>query len=84
MVVVFWWSFVMALIFKYAQTVINMFKHYDPMLLDEEELPDGPMKDFYEETTLSHEWLTLNEEEKRERLDKELNEYMSKSKPKHE
>jgi hypothetical protein len=42
------------------------------------------MRDFYEETTLSPEWLALSEEEKREHLDKELDEYMSKSKPKHE
>ena len=95
----------MAFIYKYAQTVINLFKRYDPEILDddglvghasfsdneeddveeeEEEEIDDPMRDFYEETTLSPEWLALSEEEKRERLDKELDEYMSKSKPKHE
>ena len=103
MVLVLWWSFVMAFIYKYAQTVINLFKRYDPAILDddnddglvghasfsdneeeEEEEIDDPMRDFYDETTLSPEWLALSEEEKRERLDKELDEYMSKSKPKHE
>jgi hypothetical protein len=104
MVLVLWWSFVMAFIYKYAQTVINLFKRYDPAILDddddglvghasfsdneeeeeEDEEVDDPMRDFYEETTLSPEWLALSEEEKRERLDKELDEYMSKSKPKHE
>lgn len=86
----------MAFIYKYAQTVINLFKRYEPAILDDdglvghasfsdnEEEVDGPMRDFYEETTLSPEWLALSEEEKRERLDKELDEYMSKSKPKHE
>ena len=33
------------------------------------------MKDFYEETTLSREWLEKTEEEKKKILDKELDEY---------
>jgi hypothetical protein len=103
MVLVLWWSFTMAFVYKYAQTIINLFKRYDPAILDdddelvghasfsdseeedeEDDLPDGPMRDFYEETTLSPEWITLSEEEKRARLDKDLDEYMSKSKSKHE
>ena len=99
----------MAVIYKYAQTVINLFGRHDPAILDDdsivghatfsdsdddsrtsfsdsddEEEIDDSMRDFYEETTLSPRWLALSEEEKRERLDKELDEYMSKSKPKHE
>ena len=102
----------MVFIYKYTQTVINLFRRYDPSILDgdddecddgfvghasfsddedddnaslsDEEDEDEPMRDFYEETTLSPRWLGLSEEEKRERLDKELDEYMSKSKPKHE
>ena len=117
MVLVLWWSFVMAFIYKYAQTVINLFRRYDPVILDDDgvvghasfsdsdddsrttfsdsdddSLSDSdddevlyePMRDFYEETTLSPRWLALSEEEKRERVDKELDEYMSKSKTKRE
>ena len=105
MVLILWWSFVMAVIYKYSQTVVNLFRRYDPVILDDdlvghasfsdsdgdeteededEDVPDGPMRDFYDETTLSPEWTAMSEEEKRERLDKELDEYMSKSKPKHE
>jgi hypothetical protein len=38
------------------------------------------MKDFYDETTLSPEWLTKSDKEKKFILDKELDEYMSKNK----
>lgn len=37
------------------------------------------MKDFYEETTLTKEWLSKSEEEKKKILDRELEEYKNKS-----
>ena len=46
---------------------------------DEEELEDF-MKDFYEETTFSQEWLNKTDQEKREILDRELDVYMNKVK----
>ena len=38
------------------------------------------MKDFYDETTLSPEWLAKSDKEKKLILDKDLEEYMSKNK----
>jgi len=46
---------------------------------EEEELEDF-MKDFYEETTFSQEWLNKTDQEKREILDRELDVYMNKVK----
>jgi hypothetical protein len=37
------------------------------------------MKDFYEETTLSEEWLSKTDSDKREILDKQLDEYKNKN-----
>jgi hypothetical protein len=41
---------------------------------------DEIMADFYEETTLSDEWLSKSDEEKKRILDKEIDEYMAQKK----
>ena len=38
---------------------------------------DDDLEDFYEETTLSEEWLSKTDEEKKQLLDKEIDEYMT-------
>ena len=41
---------------------------------------DDDLEDFYEETTLTDEWLSKTDEEKRIILDKEIDEYMERKK----
>ena len=41
---------------------------------------DDDLEDFYEETTLSEEWLSKTDEEKKQILDKEIDEYMAQKK----
>ena len=45
---------------------------------EEEEEEEEYMKDFYEETTFSNEWLEKTDQEKREILDRDLDNYMNK------
>jgi SepF-like predicted cell division protein (DUF552 family) len=45
---------------------------------DYDKLPDY-MKDFYEETVLSPEWMSLTEEQKRVKLDADLDNYRTKA-----
>ena len=47
---------------------------------DYEESEDDVLDDFYEETTLTEEWLSKTDEEKKQILDKEIDEYMEQKK----
>ena len=92
MVVVLWLSFVMAFIYKYAINMFSRPKpfivdddivghaSYSDSGTDSEtdEPDDNYMRDFYDETTLTPEWLALSNDEKKKRLDKDIDEYMSK------
>lgn len=47
---------------------------------DEDDELDDYLEDFYEETTLTDEWMEKTDEEKREILDREIDEYMYQKK----
>ena len=49
----------------------------------DDQVDDDVMNDHMEESEYTEEWMAMTDEEKREYLDKDLDEYMSK-RPKHE
>ena len=59
----------------------SLFEYEDNPMCKEEEIPCH-MKDFYEETTLSDEWLKKSDTEKKKILDDEIDNYMNQDQKK--